>query len=79
MAELVNGEGKGFSFDLATRNNLLLKKGIKLPELRKTGTTLAALIFKVLNTVLINICIYNCIGWSHLGSRLQGYIREHNI
>lgn len=36
----------GFNFDLAKRNSLLEQHGVKGPQLLKTGTTLAAVVFK---------------------------------
>eukprot|EP01097_Dermamoeba_algensis_P001578 TRINITY_DN1594_c0_g1_i4.p1 TRINITY_DN1594_c0_g1~~TRINITY_DN1594_c0_g1_i4.p1 ORF type:complete len:180 (-),score=15.76 TRINITY_DN1594_c0_g1_i4:357-896(-) len=36
----------GFSFDLCRRNEMLLKAGLKTPTTRKTGTTIAGLIYK---------------------------------
>lgn len=39
----------GFSFDLCGRNAYLENKGIQPPRFTKTGTTIAGLIFKVLD------------------------------
>lgn len=36
----------GFSFDLCRRNDMLVKKGAKLPSYRKTGTTIVGLVFQ---------------------------------
>jgi len=36
----------GFSFDLARRNALLLKRGMKPPRVLKTGTTIAGVVYK---------------------------------
>jgi len=39
-------EKGGFVFDLCARNAFLEKKGLKFPSTRKTGTTIAGIIFK---------------------------------
>ncbi|PWA44062.1 20S proteasome beta subunit PBB2 [Artemisia annua] len=39
-------EDVGFSFDLSRRNDMLVKKGLKQPGYRKTGTTIVCLIYK---------------------------------
>lgn len=36
----------GFSFDLCCRNDMLMKKGLQLPPVLKTGTTIVGLIFQ---------------------------------
>ncbi len=46
--EEVPGKG-GFSFDLCPRNALLEEHGARMPQSRKTGTTIVGLVFQVLD------------------------------
>uniref|UniRef100_T1IJR7 Proteasome subunit beta n=1 Tax=Strigamia maritima TaxID=126957 RepID=T1IJR7_STRMM len=47
MENLLSSTDSGFSFDNCVRNNLLeTKLGLSVPKARKTGTTIAGLIFK---------------------------------
>ncbi|GMH38394.1 hypothetical protein BSKO_06278 [Bryopsis sp. KO-2023] len=46
MVDSLQSRGPGFNFDLAKRNSLLEQNGLKTPQLLKTGTTLAAVVFK---------------------------------
>lgn len=43
----VEGAGAGFSFDLCKRNAHLASRGVQPPAPRKTGTTIAGIVFKV--------------------------------
>jgi hypothetical protein len=43
----VETEGAGFNFDLCRRNEHLIGRGVKPPGLKKTGTTIAGIVFKV--------------------------------
>lgn len=45
-------ERGGFAFDLHQRNAALEKNGVKMPAVKKTGTTIAGVIFKVRPLVL---------------------------
>lgn len=43
----IEGEEKGgFNFDLCLRNGFLSKEGLKVPKFKKTGTTIAGVLFK---------------------------------
>ena len=37
----------GFSFDLCSRNAVLEQRGVVAPRLKKTGTTIVGLVYKV--------------------------------
>ena len=47
----------GFQFDLCGRNAYLEARGIKPPRFTKTGTTIAGLVFKVSNIILVMILL----------------------
>lgn len=47
MAAAMVEEAAGFSFDLCRRNASLDKLGIKPPSVRKTGTTIVGVVYKV--------------------------------
>jgi hypothetical protein len=44
---VVELEGAGFNFDLCKRNAHLISRGVKPPAPKKTGTTIAGIVFKV--------------------------------
>jgi hypothetical protein len=46
------GKG-GFSIDLCPRNALLEEHGARMPQFRKTGTTIVGLVFQVLDIIQI--------------------------
>lgn len=45
--ELEQAVQGGFNFDLCRRNAMLESRGVKLPKFRKTGTTIAGVVYKV--------------------------------
>lgn len=47
MAAAMVEEAGGFSFDLCRRNASLDKLGIRPPNVRKTGTTIVGVVYKV--------------------------------
>ena len=44
---VVMANSGGFSFDLCSRNAVLEQRGVVAPRLKKTGTTIVGLVYKV--------------------------------